>query len=274
MKKRWVFPVSDKRLAWCQERIERYKERGNVVQLPSKLSIEHDIEVLRRNYLNRQSNAVLAKVTPTMFRASAHNVAKALLEEELCGRNPHIKIGVFPWRAGLAFLEPFMSVGLQFPSAIYHLGASRDERTLKTKIYFDDPPDILRLNYFVSDLPIHFYIMDPMLATGNTMLTILKRIFKYKINHQAVGDAMVTIVSMFAAPEGLARVVEEYADIKIVTAAIDDHLNARGYIEPGCGDFGDQHSEGLTISYYEKQRKWFSPRAFQALEERLRNDKQ
>lgn len=270
MKHRWVFPVAEKRLEWCKERLARYSERGNLVLLPTKPSIEHDIEVMRRNHLNRQSVNTLTKVTPTMFRASAYNVAKALLTEELYGRNPHIKIGVFPWRAGLAFLEPFISVGLRFPSVIYHIGVSRDEHTLKTKIYFDDPPEALIFNTFERRLPVHFYMMDPMLATGNTTLTVLKRLLKYKIGHQPITDAMITVVSIFSAPEGITQLVEEYADVKVLVAAIDDHLNARGFIEPGCGDFGDQHSEGLNINYYEKHRQWFSNRAFQALDERLK----
>ena len=138
MKKRWVFPVSDERLLWCNERIKRYQEKDhdNVLEMPATV-VAHDLEVLRRNHLRKASPDSLAKVTPTMFRASAYKIAKVLLTEELYGRNPHIKVGIFPWRAGLAFLEPFTSIGLRFPTAIYHIGASRDEKTLKTEIYFD-----------------------------------------------------------------------------------------------------------------------------------------
>ncbi len=272
MKKRWVFPVSDKRLLWCQERIKRYKhrDRSNVIELSSTHDMKHDLGVLRRNHLHKQLADISAKVTPTMFRASAHNLIKTLLTEELYGRIPHIKVGIFPWRAGLAFLELFTSIGLRFPTVIYHIGASRDEATLKTKIYFDEPPDLLCRNAFDRNLPVHFYIMDPMLASSNTTLTIIKRLFKYNVGKRSVADDMVTVMSIFSAPEGIVRLVEEYSDIRIVTAVIDERLNARGFIEPGMGDFGDQYHEGLTINHYQNQRRWFSDRAFQALDERLK----
>ena len=31
-----------------------------------------------------------------------------------------------------------------------------------------------------------------------------------------------------------------HPDVKIVTAALDSHLNANGYIVPGLGDAGDR----------------------------------
>jgi uracil phosphoribosyltransferase len=54
----------------------------------------------------------------------------------------------------------------------------------------------------------------------------------------------VTGVSLVAAPEGLARLAtafpEDEIPVRIVTAALDDRLNDRGYIVPGLGDAGDR----------------------------------
>ena len=45
---------------------------------------------------------------------------------------------------------------------------------------------------------------------------------------------------MLAAPKGLERVGSSGLVERIVTAAIDDHLNDRAFIVPGLGDAGDR----------------------------------
>jgi uracil phosphoribosyltransferase len=43
-----------------------------------------------------------------------------------------------------------------------------------------------------------------------------------------------------AAPGGIARVHQSHPGVPIYTAAIDSHLDERGYIVPGLGDAGDR----------------------------------
>ena len=50
----------------------------------------------------------------------------------------------------------------------------------------------------------------------------------------------VLFVCLLAAPEGIARFHDEYPDIPIWTAAVDERLNDHGYIVPGLGDAGDR----------------------------------
>ena len=54
----------------------------------------------------------------------------------------------------------------------------------------------------------------------------------------------VTAVTLLAAPEGIAAVERELADLDVpvtlVTGAIDERLNEHGYIVPGLGDAGDR----------------------------------
>lgn len=45
---------------------------------------------------------------------------------------------------------------------------------------------------------------------------------------------------LVAAPEGVQLVNKVHPDVPIYTAALDDHLNERGYIVPGLGDAGDR----------------------------------
>jgi uracil phosphoribosyltransferase len=50
----------------------------------------------------------------------------------------------------------------------------------------------------------------------------------------------VRFVCLVAAPEGVANFHESHPDVPIFTAAIDAHLDERGYIVPGLGDAGDR----------------------------------
>jgi len=76
-------------------------------------------------------------------------------------------------------------------------------------------------------------ICDPMIATGQSLLTSIKEIFK-------LGNPFEVIVaSVIASEEGLEFVAEQFPKIPIYTFAIDPQLNAKSYIVPGLGDAGD-----------------------------------
>lgn len=72
-----------------------------------------------------------------------------------------------------------------------------------------------------------------MLATGGSAVAALKLL-------EERGGQRVRLVSLVAAPEGIARVHEHAPQLPIFTAAIDEKLNAQGYIVPGLGDAGDR----------------------------------
>jgi uracil phosphoribosyltransferase len=77
-------------------------------------------------------------------------------------------------------------------------------------------------------------LIDPMLATGRSIIDALKELIKRgKPKH-------VHLVSVVAAPEGI-RHLEENSPIpfSIWTFAVDEKLNHQYYIVPGLGDAGD-----------------------------------
>ncbi len=76
-------------------------------------------------------------------------------------------------------------------------------------------------------------VIDPMLATGGTMVATLDML-------KERGCQQMKVIVLVAAPEGIKRVQENYPDIEIYTSAIDDHLDRNGYIVPGLGDAGDK----------------------------------
>ena len=128
-------------------------------------------------------------------------------------------------RAGIGMLEgmtrllPMADVGF--------VGLRRDEESLVASTYADRlPADLTGRDTFV---------LDPMLATGGTLATVISM-----LAHR--GAASVTAICLLAAPEGLRHVEAAFAadEVRVVTAAVDERLNDRGYIVPGLGDAGDR----------------------------------
>ena len=130
-------------------------------------------------------------------------------------------------RAGLGMLNGMVKL---MPTAeVGFLGLVRDEHSLRASIYADRlPPDLHNRQVFV---------LDPMLATGGTLVAAIDILLER-------GAKDVTAICLLAAPEGLARLEESYgtsdAQVTVVTAALDERLNEKGYIVPGLGDAGDR----------------------------------
>lgn len=128
-------------------------------------------------------------------------------------------------RAGLPFHQGFLNVFDQADSGF--IGAYRNEETRAITINID----------YVSLPSVHgrqVVLIDPMLATGRSLLDAQKLLFERGT------PAHVFIVSVVAAPEGLQMLTENLAvPFSLWTCAIDEKLNSASYIVPGLGDAGD-----------------------------------
>ena len=76
-------------------------------------------------------------------------------------------------------------------------------------------------------------VLDPMLATGGSAIAALEAL-------QAWGVGRCKLLSIIAAPEGVAAVSEAFPDAEIHLCAIDQRLNDVNFIVPGLGDAGDR----------------------------------
>lgn len=134
------------------------------------------------------------------------------------------KVTIVPiLRAGVGMLDGVTDL---IPSArISVVGLYRDEETLEPVPYFAK---------FAGDHEERMAIViDPMLATGGTMVATLDML-------RDRGCPLMKVIVLVAAPEGIQRVQEAHPDVEIYTAGIDDHLDEHGYIVPGLGDAGDK----------------------------------
>lgn len=126
-------------------------------------------------------------------------------------------------RAGNGLLDGVLEL---IPSArVGFVGLYRDEKTLQPVQYYFKVPTELEDRLVIA--------VDPMLATGNSSVAAIDLLKK-------AGATNIRFLCLLASPEGIARMKEAHPDVPIVTAAIDSHLNAQGYIVPGLGDAGDR----------------------------------
>ena len=134
------------------------------------------------------------------------------------------KITVVPiLRAGLGMLDGVMEL---VPSArISVVGLYRDEETLEPVPYFE------KLCKNIDERMA--LVVDPMLATGGTMVASIDMLKK-------AGCQNIRVLVLVAAPEGIKKMQDAHPDVEIFTASVDDCLNEQGYILPGLGDAGDK----------------------------------
>jgi uracil phosphoribosyltransferase len=126
-------------------------------------------------------------------------------------------------RAGLGLLPGCLTCIDE--AEVAHLGFYRDPATLEPVPYYANMPHRL------DDRDV--FVLDPMLATGNSGAAALRLL-------ESRGATSIAFVCLIAAPEGIAALARSHPHVRIVTAAIDDHLNSHGYIVPGLGDAGDR----------------------------------
>ena len=130
-------------------------------------------------------------------------------------------------RAGLGMLDGMVRL---LPTAeVGFLGMMRNEETLEATTYANRLPDDLSGR--------QCYVLDPMLATGGTLAAAIR----YLVDR---GADDITAITLLCAPEGIKRLEAAVADlhvpVTIVTGAMDERLDERGYIVPGLGDAGDR----------------------------------
>ncbi|CAA0082425.1 Uracil phosphoribosyltransferase [BD1-7 clade bacterium] len=134
------------------------------------------------------------------------------------------KVTIVPiLRAGLGMLDGVLQL---IPGArISVVGLYRDETTLEPHRYYQKfCPAIEQRTALV---------VDPMLATGGTMVATLDAL-------KEAGCSDISVLVLVAAPEGVKRVLDQHPDVAIYTASVDERLNENGYIIPGLGDAGDR----------------------------------
>ena len=125
-------------------------------------------------------------------------------------------------RAGVSMVQPFLDI---FPDvSVGYVGLERDHATAVARNYYCKLPPLAGRRVF---------LVDPMLATGGSAAQAIAVVKQH-------GGAAPRLVCIIAAPAGVEEVSRHHPDASIHVAVLDRALDARKYILPGLGDFGDR----------------------------------
>jgi uracil phosphoribosyltransferase len=201
-----------------------------------------DVHVVRHPVVEDVLAVLRDRRTPSdVFRQLAHRVSLLLvaeatrdlsvvettvetpLERATVKRLQARVVAVPVLRAGLGMLDALLELVPQ--AQVGYFGLERDEKTAVARRYYEKVPKDLA--------SARVFLLDPMLATGGSAAMAIDGLAE-------LGARRVRLLSIVAAPEGLAHLEAAVPDAAVYTAAIDRELNARKFILPGLGDFGDR----------------------------------
>jgi uracil phosphoribosyltransferase len=203
---------------------------GNVVEVRHPL-VQHKLSYLRQAttptvHFRKLVNEVTLLLTYEATKdfptedVEIETPLTAMTAQRISGK----KVAVCPiLRAGVGMLDGVLS--LISSARVGFIGLYRNEETLQpVEYYVKLPQDIAERDVI---------LLDPMLATGNSTAAAIRTV-------KDAGAASIRLISLIAAPEGIENITRNHPDAHIVVAAIDSHLNEKGYIVPGLGDAGDR----------------------------------
>lgn len=200
-----------------------FEVRHPLVRHKVGLLREHDISTKKFRELTGEIARLLAYEATADFPLEPATVqcwSGPAAVERIAGR----KVTVVPiLRAGLGMLEGVLDM---IPNAkVSVVGLSRNHATLQPEQYFER---------FVGHLQERTaLILDPMLATAGSMIATADLL-------RSRGCRDLRALVLVAAPEGIAALARAHPGLRCWTAAIDERLDAAGYIIPGLGDAGDR----------------------------------
>ena len=140
-------------------------------------------------------------------------------EGRVLAHSPIVVVAIL--RAGVSMVQPFLDL---FPDvSVGYVGLERDHETAVARNYYCKLPPLAGR---------HVFVVDPMLATGGSAAQAIS-VVKEK-------GAAPRLVCIIAAPEGVREISRQHPETPIHVGVLDRALNARKYILPGLGDFGDR----------------------------------
>ena len=129
-------------------------------------------------------------------------------------------------RAGLPFYQGFLNIFDQSESAF--IGAFRSkpnqDHDFDIEMHYVALPDL-------NAKPL--IIIDPMLATGKSIVSTYQSLLKYGT------PSAVHIAAVIGSKDGIRYITSELPNINLWIGDVDEELNHKYYIVPGLGDAGD-----------------------------------
>jgi uracil phosphoribosyltransferase len=199
----------------------------NIVEHPL---VTHKINMLRRkNISTKEFNEISVELATLLMYEATRDLP--LEEKEISSWKGKIKVKFI---AGKKFVMiPIIRAGLGLMEGVKRIvpvaktgfiGLYRNHENFEAIQYFEKIKGIENRIAF---------ILDPMLATGNTLVKTINAL-------KEKGCKDIRAICFVAASEGIAQIEEKHPDVKVFIAAKDKILDENKYIIPGLGDAGDR----------------------------------
>eukprot|EP00405_Crypthecodinium_cohnii_P053754 CAMPEP_0206597648 /NCGR_PEP_ID=MMETSP0325_2-20121206/44221_1 /ASSEMBLY_ACC=CAM_ASM_000347 /TAXON_ID=2866 /ORGANISM="Crypthecodinium cohnii, Strain Seligo" /LENGTH=482 /DNA_ID=CAMNT_0054108593 /DNA_START=38 /DNA_END=1482 /DNA_ORIENTATION=- len=83
----------------------------------------------------------------------------------------------------------------------------------------------------------HILLMEPVLATGSSMLAAIK----FLVEKQGVAEAKLVVVSLLSSLQAIKRICMAYPLVRVVVSEMDRSVSEEGMVLPGFGDFAERY---------------------------------
>ena len=193
--------------------------------------IKHKLSILRdKNTISKEFRELTSEITSLLLyqatkelTLSNYNI-ETPITETIGYKIKLDNIVILPiLRAGLGMVKGAQDL---MPNArVGYIGMERDHKTHQPVDYYFKIPKVTDSMVFI--------VLDPMLATGGTMIATIDRL-------KDLGVKNIVSICIISSPEGMNEICNHHQDVKIYTGALDKKLNNNKYIVPGLGDAGDR----------------------------------
>ena len=193
--------------------------------------IKHKLSILRdKNTISKEFRELTSEITSLLLyqatkelTLSSYNI-ETPITQAIGYKIKLDNIVILPiLRAGLGMVKGAQDL---MPNArIGYIGMERDHKTHQPVDYYFKIPKVTDSMVFI--------VLDPMLATGGTMIAAIDRL-------KGLGAKNIVSICIISSPEGMNEICNHHQDVKIYTGALDKKLNNNKYIVPGLGDAGDR----------------------------------
>lgn len=233
-------PLPEGELGFVRKFCNSQIEAGRLVVLPDGIP-----DILREDWLNETLDLDVRanrhiNVKPEEWRLAMVAQCTKTVKYYLRKLKPtNDVLALIMWRAALLYIYPLCAYDVR----MMHMQAKRNEKTLEVTTPM--PLNNADIELLSRGDDYNYIIPDPMLASGAS--------FSYSIQFlkkKGVPESAITVLCVVAAPEGVFCLLQQFPEIKIISAVLDDHLNSSAYIKPGVGDAGGKATFGNSIGHF------------------------
>lgn len=193
--------------------------------------MEHKINILRnKNTSSKVFREVVSEIATILCYEAMHNakleskeIETPLMKTQIKQLNEANYVFIPILRAGLGMLEGAYKIISN--AKVGQIGICRGGENLEPISYFVNLPNDIYEKEII--------ILEPVLATGGTLLKALDILYK------TINEENIKILCITASKEGIEIIEEKYPNVQIICGSMD-RMNEKGRIIPGLGDAGDR----------------------------------